>query len=182
MIAVQFDSIARNQRPNSFWINTTWSSCIILYLYKRYNTYEILFSISVLFWMIAHELNQSQSNVLHLFRINATSLSWKVLPISIRYTDHSTLFSTSILFCTIALHFEVIQSKFSNLFWINTTRLNWVILLLFKWYTASENIFSSSLRELLYTNSTLYISSLLSPETSKKPKLTWLLVNVKLSI
>ena len=61
MIALEFDRIMSNKLGNLFWINATWLSWIVLFSTTLYAPIGRLFSINVLFWMLALELNSIQS-------------------------------------------------------------------------------------------------------------------------
>ena len=198
MIALEFDQIQSYHPPNLFLVNPTRLSWIVLLSLISYTANETLFSIIVvLFWMIALEFDRIMSNKLgNLFWINATWLSWIVLFSITLYAPIGRLFSINVLFWMLALELNSIQSKqFPNLFRVNATWLRQIVLFitipknekmfsvsLIFWMIESDDDKNKSSSILFSWNSGLYISSLLSLEIYKKPRLAWLFANVTLSI
>ena len=197
MIELEFDRITSNKPVNLFLINTAWLSCIVLLLSMLYTVDKTLLPISVLFCMIALEFDQIQSyHPPNLFLVNPTRLSWIVLFSITLYAPIGRLFSINVLFWMLALELNSIQSKqFPNLFRVNATWLRQIVLFitipknekmfsvsLIFWMIESDDDKNKSSSILFSWNSGLYISSLLSLEIYKKPRLAWLFANVTLSI
>ena len=95
-----------------------------------YTALEIIFSVSILFLMIALEFDTIYSKFcMTLFRISTISFSWILLLPKILNTAFDTLFLVSVLFSRIALDPDVrCNMSCIKLFLVSATLFTWMML------------------------------------------------------
>ena len=98
-------------------------------LESRYSALDTLFTLRILFFMMAVEFDRTCSkSCMRLLRVNVILCSWLPVMLERKYTIPDTLFSLGILFLMIALEAGCITSKYCmRLFRVTVTLCSWML-------------------------------------------------------